>query len=50
VRVAVRDRQRKRFSNNGSSDIVRNADMRVEEIRQFCKLQEEGQRLMRSAM
>jgi magnesium chelatase family protein len=40
-----------RSSNNGSStDIVCNADMRVGEIRQFCKLQEEGQRLMRAAM
>jgi magnesium chelatase family protein len=36
------------FSNNhSSSDIVCNADMRVGEIRQFCKLQEEGQGLMR---
>jgi len=27
-----------------------NADMRVGEVRQFCKLQEEGQSLMRAAM
>jgi len=27
-----------------------NADMRVGEIRQFCRLPDEGQRLMRSAM
>jgi magnesium chelatase family protein len=47
---AARDVQSKRFSKNGSSDIVCNADMRVGEIRQFCKLQEEGQRLMRAAM
>jgi len=40
-----------RKSNNGSStDIVCNADMRVGEIRQFCKLQDEGQSLMRAAM
>jgi magnesium chelatase family protein len=40
-----------RLSNNGSStDIVCNADMRVGEIRQFCKLPDEGQRLMRAAM
>jgi magnesium chelatase family protein len=32
------------------SDIVCNADMRVGEIRQFCKLPEEGQSLMRAAM
>jgi magnesium chelatase family protein len=36
--------------NNGTSDIVCNADMRVGEIRQFCKLPEEGQSLMRAAM
>jgi magnesium chelatase family protein len=47
---AARDIQLKRFSNNGSSDIVCNADMRIGEIRQFCKLQQEGQSLMRSAM
>jgi magnesium chelatase family protein len=38
------------FSNNGSSDIVCNADMRVGEIRQHCKLPDEGQSLMRAAM
>jgi len=38
---AARDVQQKRFSN-GSSDIVCNTDMRVGEIRQFCKLQDEG--------
>jgi magnesium chelatase family protein len=47
---AARNIQRQRFSNNGSSDIICNADMRVGEIRQFCKLQDEGQSLMRSAM
>jgi len=30
--------------------VVANADMRVGEIRQFCKLQDEGQSLMRAAM
>jgi magnesium chelatase family protein len=44
-------KQKPLFSNNGSSsDIVCNADMRVGEIRQFCKLQDEGQSLMRAAM
>jgi magnesium chelatase family protein len=39
------------FSNNGSApDIVCNADMRIGEIRKFCKLQDEGQSLMRAAM
>ncbi len=47
---AARNIQTKRFSKHGSSDIVCNADMRVGEIRQFCKVQEDGQRLMRAAM
>ena len=47
---ASRDIQNKRFSSNGASDIVCNADIRVGEIRQFCKLQDEGQSLMRAAM
>ncbi|MCJ7434648.1 MAG: hypothetical protein MUO77_14275 [Anaerolineales bacterium] len=47
---AARELQRIRFSNNGSSDIISNADMRIGEIRKFCQLQTEGQSLMRSAM
>jgi len=47
---AARNIQQQRFSNNGSSDIICNADMCVGEIRQFCKLQDEGQSLMRAAM
>jgi len=47
---AARDIQNKRFSSNGSFDIVCNADMRVGAIRQFGKLQDEGQSLMRAAM
>ena len=47
---AARDIQLKRFSKNGSSDIICNGDMRIGEIRQFCKLQDEGQSLMRAAM
>lgn len=46
---AARGIQNKRFSKNSSSDIVCNADMRVGEVRQFCKLQDEGQSLMRAA-
>lgn len=38
------------FSSNGSSDIVCNADMRVGEIRQFNKLPEDAQSLVRAAM
>ena len=45
-----RDIQSQRFSKIGSSDIVCNADMRVGEIRKFCKIGDEGQRLMRAAM
>jgi magnesium chelatase family protein len=48
VQVA-RDIQTNRFSGY-NSDIVCNSDMRVGEIRQFCKLQEEGQSLIRAAM
>ena len=47
---AARNIQLQRFSQNGSSDIICNADMRLGEIRQFCKLPEDGQSLMRSAM
>jgi magnesium chelatase family protein len=47
---AARDIQNQRFSGNGSSDIVCNADMRIGEVRQFCQLQLEGQSLMRAAM
>lgn len=46
----LRDIQNKRFSCHGASDIVCNVDMRVGEIRQFCRLQDEGQSLMRAAM
>ncbi|MBL8079930.1 MAG: ATP-binding protein [Anaerolineales bacterium] len=44
----ARDIQNQRFVN--STDIVCNADMRIEEVRQFCVLQPEGQSLMRAAM
>ena len=51
----ARDIQLKRFTNHQSAisqstDVVCNADMRVGEIRQFCRVGEEGQRLMRAAM
>jgi magnesium chelatase family protein len=40
---AARDRQRERFSQlDAKHPIFCNADMRVGEIRQFCKLQDEG--------
>ena len=47
---AARNIQLTRFANIESSNIVANADLRVGEIRQFCKLQDEGQSLMRAAM
>jgi magnesium chelatase family protein len=45
----VRDIQQKRFASS-QSDIICNVDMRVGEILQFCKLQDEGQSLMRVVM
>jgi magnesium chelatase family protein len=47
---AARDIQNTRFSKHSSSEIICNADMRVGEIRQFCKSQDEGQSLMHAAM
>jgi magnesium chelatase family protein len=44
---AARERQRVRFAG---SDIVCNSDMRVAEVRQFCKLDEAGDSLVRQAM
>jgi magnesium chelatase family protein len=41
--------QRQRFANS-QADIICNADMGVGEIRQFCKLQDDSQSLMRAAM
>ena len=47
---AARDIQCRRFSKDGSSDVICNSDMRVAEIRQFCKLDEAGESLIRAAM
>ena len=47
---AAKNIQLERFSKLESSNIIANADMHVGEIRQFCKLQDEGQSLMRAAM
>jgi predicted ATPase with chaperone activity len=48
---AARDIQRARFAKLDSKHaIFCNADIHVGEIRQFCKLQDEGQSLMRAAM
>ena len=57
---AARNIQQSRFTNPNSrtSNIISNADMRIGEIRQFCRLQAEGgalsvskcQSLMRAAM
>ena len=46
---AARDIQRQRFSVI-KSDIICNADMHLAEVRKFCRLQDEGQSLMRAAM
>ena len=47
---AARGRQRERFSKIKSSNVLANADMRVGEVRQFCKLDEAGEGLIRAAM
>ncbi len=39
-----------RNSNTKLSNIICNADMRIGEIRQFCKLQDDGKGLMQAAM
>jgi magnesium chelatase family protein len=44
---AARERQPIRFKG---SDIVCNSDMRVAEVRKFCKLDEAGDSLVRAAM
>ena len=44
---AARDRQGVRFER---SDVVCNSDMRVAEVRKFCKLDEAGDSLVRQAM
>ena len=46
---AARVRQLVRFSTI-EGDLITNGDMRVAEVRQFCKLDEEGESLLRSAM
>jgi magnesium chelatase family protein len=47
---AARNIQLQRFSKIETLNIVCNADMHIGEIRQFCKLKEDGQSLMRAAM
>jgi len=47
---AARQIQRERFSKVESSHLFANADMRVAEVRQFCKLDEAGESLIRAAM
>jgi magnesium chelatase family protein len=47
---AARNIQTKRYSSTEYSNIVCNADMRVGEIRKFCRVGEEGRRLMRAVM
>ena len=43
----ARQRQLERFAG---TQIINNADMRVAEVRQFCKLDETGDSLVRAAM
>ena len=44
---AAREKQQIRFSKNGSSDIISNADMRIGEIGQFCQLQDNNPHIWR---
>jgi len=44
---AARQRQRERFAGTA---LVCNADMRVAEVRKFCKLDETGESLIKAAM
>ena len=46
----ARQKQRERFSNMKSNNVISNADMRVGEVRLFCKLDEAGESLIRAAM
>ncbi len=46
---AARNIQQQRFAGS-QFDIICNVDMCVGEIRQFCRLQDDGQSLMRVAM
>jgi magnesium chelatase family protein len=47
---AARERQGKRFSKMKSTNVISNADMRIGEVRLFCKLDEAGESLIRAAM
>ena len=47
---AARQRQRERFSTIKTPRVLTNADMRVGEVRLFCKLDEAGESLIRAAM
>ncbi len=47
---AARERQAQRFAGLSQAGIVCNADMRVAEVRKFCKLDESGDSLVRAAM
>ena len=47
---AARDIQVHRYSRVDSASIVCNADMRVAEIRQYCKVDEAGESLVQAAM
>jgi magnesium chelatase family protein len=54
---SARDRQTARFANaesqktkHAAMNVISNSDMRVAEIRQFCKLDEAGESLIRAAM
>jgi len=47
---AARQRHCERFSSMKSNNVISNADMRVGDVRLFCKLDEAGESLIRAAM
>jgi magnesium chelatase family protein len=47
--TAAREKQRSRFSSNGSN-MYSNAEMGPSEVRNYCELDDTGRRLMKSAM
>ena len=47
---SARQKQRERFAGMKTNNVISNADMRVGEVRLFCKLDEAGENLIRAAM
>ena len=50
IRERVQEAREQQGTRIDGSDILSNSDMRVREVRKFCKLDQTGESLMRSAM